>query len=50
MTSQSDWDEAKKILDDDYAPLSEAEAKEYVEWLMGLYEAVFSDGTKVYEV
>jgi len=28
----------------------QSKAKEYVEWLMGLYEAVFSDGTKVYEV
>lgn len=50
MTSQADWDEVKKILDDDYAPLSEAETKEYVEWVMGLYETLFSDGVKTHEV
>jgi len=50
MTSQADWDDAKKILDDDYAPLSEAKTKEYVEYVMGLYEALFSDGVKPHEV
>lgn len=50
MTSQSDWDEAKKILDEDYAPVSEAEARENVEYLMGLYEALFSEGVKPHEV
>ena len=50
MTSQSDWDEVKKILDEDYAPVSETVAKENVEYLMGLYEAFLSDGVNPHEV